>query len=90
VFVVVDLKYMTETRDPKVSKPILMEFFPLKIPYKIFCGFREEDQKQITTRVVGHNFERNSPKDHPCKIWFNLVQWFLRKRFNLNGRRQRT
>ena len=27
--------------------------------------------------AVGHNFER----DPPCQVWFNLVQWFQRKRF---------
>jgi hypothetical protein len=32
-------------------------------------------------RAVGHNFERDPPKDHPCQVWFNLVQWFQRKRF---------
>ena len=31
--------------------------------------------------AVGHNFEMELHKDHPCKVWFNLVQWFQRKRF---------
>ena len=31
--------------------------------------------------TVGHNCERNPPKDHPCQVWFNLVQRFQRKRF---------
>jgi hypothetical protein len=31
--------------------------------------------------AVGHNFERDPPRDHPCQVWFNLVQWFLRRRF---------
>jgi hypothetical protein len=26
--------------------------------------------------AVGHNFERDPPRDHPCQVWFNLVQWF--------------
>ena len=30
---------------------------------------------------VGHNFERDPPKDHPCQVWFNLVQGFQRRRF---------
>ena len=29
----------------------------------------------------GHNFERDPPRDHPCQVWFNLVQWFQRRRF---------
>jgi hypothetical protein len=32
-------------------------------------------------RSVGHNFERDPPKDHPCQVWFNLVQGFQRRRF---------
>jgi hypothetical protein len=31
--------------------------------------------------AVGHNFERDPPKDHSCQVWCNLVQWFQRKRF---------
>jgi hypothetical protein len=22
--------------------------------------------------AVGHNFERDPPRDHPCQVWFNL------------------
>jgi hypothetical protein len=31
--------------------------------------------------AVGHNFEREPPRDHPCQGWFNLVQRFQRRRF---------
>jgi hypothetical protein len=31
--------------------------------------------------AVGHNFERDPPRDHPCQDWFYLVQRFLRRRF---------
>jgi hypothetical protein len=24
--------------------------------------------------AVGHNFERDPPRDHPCQVWFNMVQ----------------
>jgi hypothetical protein len=30
---------------------------------------------------VGHNYERDPPKDHPCQVWFNLVQGFQRRKF---------
>ena len=30
-------------------------------------------------RSVGHNFESDPPKDHPCQVWFNLVQGFQRR-----------
>ena len=32
-------------------------------------------------QAVGHNFERNTPKDYPFQAWFNLVQWFQRRRY---------
>jgi hypothetical protein len=32
-------------------------------------------------RAVGHNSERDPPRDHPCQVWFNLVQQFQRRRF---------
>ena len=31
--------------------------------------------------AVEHNFERDPPRDHPCHVWFNLVQRFQRGRF---------
>jgi hypothetical protein len=31
--------------------------------------------------AVGHNFERDPPRDHPCQVCFNLVQRFQRRRF---------
>jgi hypothetical protein len=34
-------------------------------------------------RAVGHNFERDPPKGHPCQVWFNLVQRFSRKDLNV-------
>jgi hypothetical protein len=37
---------------------------------------------------VGHNnFERDPPKDHPCQVWFNLVQGFKRRRFKCESLR---
>ena len=26
-------------------------------------------------------FERDPPRNHPCQVWFNLVQRFQRRRF---------
>ena len=31
--------------------------------------------------AVGHNIERDPPRDHPCQVRFNLVQQFRRRRF---------
>ena len=30
--------------------------------------------------AVRHNFERDPPRNHPCQVWFNLVQQFQRRR----------
>ena len=40
--------------------------------------------------TVGHNFERDPPKDHPCQVWFNLVQGFQRRRFKCESLRRTT
>ena len=39
---------------------------------------------------VGHNFERDPPKDHPCQVWFNLVQGFQRRRSKCESLRRTT
>ena len=31
--------------------------------------------------AVGHKFERDPSKDHPCQVLFNLVQRFQRRKF---------
>ena len=40
--------------------------------------------------AVGHNFERDPPKDHPCQVWFNSVQGFQRRRFKCESLRRTT
>ena len=39
---------------------------------------------------VGHKGERDPPRDHPCQVWFNLVQRFQRKRFKCESLRRTT
>ena len=31
--------------------------------------------------VTGHNLGRGPSKDHSTKVWLQLAQWFLRRRF---------
>ena len=33
--------------------------------------------------AVGQNFERGPPRDHPCQVWFNLVERFQRRSLNV-------
>jgi len=39
---------------------------------------------------VGHKFERDPPKNHPCQVWFNLVQGFQRRNFKCEILRRTT
>ena len=41
-------------------------------------------------RAVGHNFERDPPKDYPSQVWFNSVQGFQRRRFKCESSRRTT
>jgi hypothetical protein len=40
--------------------------------------------------AVGHSFERDPPRDHPCQVRFNLVQRFQRRRFKCESLRRTT
>jgi hypothetical protein len=44
-------------------------------------GFSVKFFFQPIYTVSDNNFERDPPRDHPCQVWFNLVQQFLRRRF---------
>ena len=41
-------------------------------------------------RSVEHNFGRDRSIDHPCQVWFNLVQGFQRRRFKCESLRRTT
>ena len=41
-------------------------------------------------RAVGHNFERDPSRDHPCQVKFNLVWRFQRRRFKCESLRRMT
>ena len=41
-------------------------------------------------RAVEHKFEKDPPRDHPCQVWFNLVQRLQRRRFKCESLRRRT
>jgi hypothetical protein len=40
--------------------------------------------------VVGHSFESDPPKDHPCKVCFSSVQGFQRTKFKCESLRRTT
>jgi hypothetical protein len=46
-------------------------------------------EKRVTSswlevEITGHNFGRGPSKDHSAKVWLQLAQWFLRRRFFFN------
>ena len=45
---------------------------------------------KIKGGTVGDNFERDPPRDHPCQVWFNLVQGFQRRRIKCDSLRRTT
>ena len=38
--------------------------------------------------ITGHNFGRGPSKDHSTKVWLQLAQWFLRRRFKCESLRR--
>jgi hypothetical protein len=40
--------------------------------------------------AVGHNFERDPPRDHPCQVRLNLVHRFRRRRIKCESLRRTT
>ena len=50
-------------------------------PFEEISIFSNSGHLEWMAGAVGHNFERDPPRDHPCQVWFNLVQRFLRRRF---------
>jgi hypothetical protein len=47
----------------------------------LFIKIFFSDTAMQNNGAVGYNFERDPPRDHPCQVWFNLVQRFQRRRF---------
>jgi hypothetical protein len=45
---------------------------------KIFLNFIPP---WLEVGITGYNFGRGPSKDHSTKVWLQLAQWFLRRRF---------
>ena len=48
------------------------------IPLFLFLAWRPS---WLEIGITGHNFGRGPSKDHSTKVWLQLAQWFLRRRF---------
>ena len=58
-----------------VSEKIFFKFHPL---FFLFLAWRPS---WLEVGIIGHNFGRGPSKDHSTKVWLQLAQWFLRRRF---------
>ena len=54
------------------------EFFLISSPFFLFLAWRPS---WLEVGITGHNFGRGPSKDHSTKVWLQLAQWFLRRRF---------
>ena len=54
------------------------DFFLISSPIFLFLAWRPS---WLEVRITGHNFGRGPSKDHSTKVWLQLAQWFLRRRF---------
>ena len=54
------------------------DFFKISSPFFLFLAWRPS---WLEVGITGHNFGRGPSKDHSTKVWLQLAQWFLRRRF---------
>ena len=54
------------------------DFFLISSPLFLFLAWRPS---WLEVGITGHNFGRRPSKDHSTKVWLQLTQWFLRRRF---------
>ena len=54
------------------------DFFLISSPLFLFLAWRPY---WLAIGITGHKFGRGPSKDHSTKVWLQLAQWFLRRRF---------
>ena len=54
------------------------DFWKISSPFFLFSAWRPS---WLEGGITGHNCGRESSKDHSTKVWLQLAQWFLRRRF---------
>ena len=57
------------------EEKICLKFHP---PFFLFLAWRPS---WLEVGITGHKFGRGLSKDHSTKVWLQLAQWFLRRRF---------
>jgi hypothetical protein len=54
------------------------DFSKFHLPFFLFLAWRTSC---LEVGITGHIFGRGPSKDHSTKVWLQLVQWFMRRRF---------
>ena len=54
------------------------DFFKISSPFFLFLAWWPS---WLEVGITGHNFGRGPSKDYSTKVWLQLAQWFLRRRF---------
>jgi hypothetical protein len=54
------------------------DFFKISFPFFLFLAWWPS---WLEVGITGHNFGRGPSKDHSTKVWLQLAQWVLRRRF---------
>ena len=54
------------------------DFFLISSPFFLFLAWRPS---WLEVGITGQNFGRGPSKDHSRKVWLQLAQWFMRRRF---------
>jgi hypothetical protein len=53
-------------------------FFKFHPPFFLFLAWQPS---WLKVGITGNNFGRGLSKDHSTKVWLELTQWFLKRRF---------
>jgi hypothetical protein len=54
------------------------DFFLISSPFFLFLAWWSS---WLEVGITGHNFGRGPSKDYSTKVWLQMAQWFLRRRF---------
>ena len=54
------------------------DFLKFQPSFFLFLAWRPS---WLEVGITGHNFQGGPPNDHSTKVWLQLAQWFLRRRF---------
>jgi hypothetical protein len=54
------------------------DFFKFHPPLFLFLAWQPS---WLEIGIIGHNFGRGQSKDRSTKVWLQLAQWFLRRRY---------